>query len=86
MAGSYTLGAHFDGFLQAQLAGGRYKDASEVLRDALRLMEDQERRLAALDAAIGQGLADLEAGQVSDLDQVCDALIAEVTALPHSAA
>ncbi len=86
MAGSYTLGAHFDGFVQAQLAGGRYKDASEVLRDALRLMEDQERRLAALDAAIGQGLADLEAGQVSDLDQVCDALIAEVTALPHSAA
>ena len=72
--------------MQAQLAGGRYKDASEVLRDALRLMEDQERRLAALDAAIGQGLADLEAGQVSDLDQVCDALIAEVTALPHSAA
>jgi antitoxin ParD1/3/4 len=52
MPSSYTLGQHFEQFVQSQLAGGRYNNASEVLRDALRLMEDRERRLAVLDAAI----------------------------------
>ncbi len=86
MPSSYTLGKHFEGFVQAQLAGGRYNNASEVVRDALRLMEDRERRLAALDMAIGQGLADIEAGRVYDLDEVCDELVAELVALPDRAA
>ncbi len=34
--------------MQAQLASGRYGKASEVLRDALRLMEDRARKLASL--------------------------------------
>ena len=74
MPTSYTLGKHFEAFVQAQLASGRYNDASEVLRDALRLMEESERRLSALDAAIGRGFADLKAGNTHDLDEVCDEL------------
>jgi antitoxin ParD1/3/4 len=66
MPTSYTLGKHFEAFVQAQLASGRYNNASEVLRDALRLMEDRERRLAALDAAIDRGMADLKEGRVHD--------------------
>ncbi len=46
MPSSYTLGKYFEDFVQAQLASGRYGNASEVLRDALRLMEDRERRHA----------------------------------------
>ena len=46
MPTSYTLGKHFKSFVQAQLASGRYNNASEALRDALRLMEDRERKLA----------------------------------------
>src|SRR5579871_1820997 len=52
MLNSYTLGQHFEAFVQAQLASGRYSDASEVVRDALRLMEERERCLAAVDIAI----------------------------------
>ena len=64
MPSSYTIGAHFESFVQAQLSGGRYNNASEVIRDALRLMEDRERRLMALDASISRGLADIATGRV----------------------
>jgi antitoxin ParD1/3/4 len=79
MPSSYTLGQHFEAFIQAQLASGRYSDASEVLRDALRLMEERERRLAAFDAAIERGLADIEAGRVHDADAVIEELEARYT-------
>jgi antitoxin ParD1/3/4 len=60
--------------VQAQLSSGRYNNASEVLRDALRLMEDRERRLAALDSAIAHGVADIDAGRVSSAEDVFVAL------------
>ena len=82
MPSSYTLGKHFESFVQGQIASGRYNNASEVLRDALRLMEERDRRMAALDASIDRGIADINAGRVHDLDQVCDALDAELAALP----
>jgi antitoxin ParD1/3/4 len=78
----YALDGHFEAFVQAQLASGRYTDANDVLRDALRLMEDRERKLGALDASIEQGLADIAAGHLRDLDEACDELIAEIAALP----
>ncbi len=82
MPSSYTLGKHFEAFVQAQLASGRYNNASEVLRDALRLMEERERKLAALDAAIERGIADSEAGRVHDLDEATGEVLAELEALP----
>jgi len=83
MPSSYTLGQHFEKFVQAQLASGRYNNASEVLRDALRLMEERERRLAALDAALERGLADCEAGRVSPAGETLDALEARYVRLPE---
>jgi antitoxin ParD1/3/4 len=79
MSDSYALGRHFEAFIQAQLASGRYDNASEVVRDALRLMEERERRLAAFDAAIERGIADVDAGQVHDADAVFDELEARYT-------
>ena len=81
MPSSYTLGKHFEAFVQAQLASGRYNNASEVVRDALRLMEERERRLAAVDAAIERGTADIKAGRVHDADTVLDELEARYTAM-----
>ncbi len=52
MAGSYALGAHFEAFVKAQLAIGRYGNASEVLRASLRLLEEREKKFAELDEAI----------------------------------
>jgi antitoxin ParD1/3/4 len=79
MPSSYTLGKHFETFVQAQLASGRYNNASEVVRDALRLMEERERRLAALDAALARGIADADAGRVTSAEDVLDRLEAKYT-------
>jgi antitoxin ParD1/3/4 len=86
MPSSYTLGKHFESFIQAQLASGRYGNASEILRDALRLMEDRERRLASLDAAIEAGMADIKAGRVHDAEEVFAELEAHLLALPDTPA
>lgn len=41
MPSSYALGDHFEAFIKRQLETGRYASASEVVRDALRLLEEQ---------------------------------------------
>ena len=48
MAGSYSLGEHFDNFIKMQVASGRYNNESEVVRDALRQAELREAKLNAL--------------------------------------
>ncbi len=77
MPSSYTLGSHCEAFVQAQLASGRYNNANEVLRDALRLMEERERRLNTLDSAIARGMADIEARRVTNADSGFDWLEAK---------
>ncbi|ELY3087853.1 type II toxin-antitoxin system ParD family antitoxin [Klebsiella aerogenes] len=42
---SVTLGEHFNGFVGEMIESGRYGNISEVLRDALRLMEAREQRV-----------------------------------------
>jgi len=71
MASSYSLGRHFETFVQDKLASGRYGNASEVLRDALRLMEERDTRLAALQAQINGAI---EAGGAHDDDAISQAL------------
>jgi putative addiction module CopG family antidote len=48
-----TLTGHFKSFIAEQLQGGRYRDASEVVRAALRELEQRElkRSLADFQAA-----------------------------------
>ena len=74
MPSSFTLGHHFEAFIRAQLSGGRYNNASEVVREALRLLEERDRRLTALDAALMRGVADIEAGRLTDAGTVFDRL------------
>ena len=38
---SFLLGEHFDKFIAGEIASGRYKNASEVIREGLRIMEDR---------------------------------------------
>lgn len=55
MASSYTLGDHFEAFIKEQIEGGRYASASEVVRDGLRLLEEQQqRRQAVLEGLRGE--------------------------------
>ena len=62
---SVALGPHFEAFIQASIMSGRYNNASEVVRSGLRLLEDQEQRMAALRSAIEEGM---NSGIVEDFD------------------
>ncbi len=53
---SVALGNYFEDFIKAQIAQGRYNNASEVIRAGLRLLEDDENQLMALKSAINEGL------------------------------
>jgi antitoxin ParD1/3/4 len=61
MPSSYTLGEHFERFIKEQVDLGRYASASEVIRDALRLLEEEDQRraatLEALRAEVAKGVA-----------------------------
>jgi antitoxin ParD1/3/4 len=52
---SFSIGEHFSKFVEAQVGQGRYSSASDVVRAGLRLLEEQEIRLAALRAALIEG-------------------------------
>ncbi|MBF0144026.1 MAG: type II toxin-antitoxin system ParD family antitoxin [Magnetococcales bacterium] len=54
---SDKLGSHFEGFIGRQVALGRFGTASEVIRAGLRLLEEQELRLATLQKALQEGEA-----------------------------
>ncbi|MGA2402897.1 MAG: type II toxin-antitoxin system ParD family antitoxin [Syntrophobacteraceae bacterium] len=42
MPSSYAIGSHFERFIKQKIESGRYSSASEVVRDALRLLEEHE--------------------------------------------
>lgn len=77
MGTSVSLGKHFEAFVQSMLETGRYNNASEVVRDGLRMVEERERRLAALDHALAIGLADHHSGRVKPARDVADRLKAK---------
>jgi antitoxin ParD1/3/4 len=52
---SFSVGEHFGAFIEAQVSEGRYSSASDVVRAGLRLLEEQEAKLAALRAALIEG-------------------------------
>ncbi|HEY6925826.1 MAG TPA: type II toxin-antitoxin system ParD family antitoxin [Steroidobacteraceae bacterium] len=54
---SFSLGEHFSNFVDAQVKEGRYDNASDVMRAALRLLEEREAKLTALRAALIEGEA-----------------------------
>jgi len=70
MPSSVDLGRQLEKFVASLVKSGRYNSKSEVLREGVRLLEEREKRLAALDAAIARGIADAEAGRVKPLGQV----------------
>jgi len=50
-----SLTPQLEAMVREQVASGRYNNASEVVRDALRQMEAKERRLIRLRALLQEG-------------------------------
>lgn len=52
---SFLLDEHYSAFIDGEIAAGRYRSASDVIRSALRLLEDRETQLRALRGALEAG-------------------------------
>lgn len=67
------LTAHHEAVIKGLVESGRYQNASEVLREGLRLLEQREAedaaRLSALRAAAKAGFDDLDQGRYGELDE-----------------
>lgn len=66
---SVTLSEHFQGFVAAQIASGRFDNASEVIRAGLRLLEEREQEVEALRAALVAGEQSGDAGAL-DFEEI----------------
>lgn len=78
-----VLTEHHERIIADLVGSGRYQNASEVLREGLRLVEARETleaaRLAALREAARLGFADLEAGRFRDIaESELDGVIADL--------
>ncbi len=52
---SVTLGTHFSSFISDQVQAGRYGSTSDVVRAGLRLLEEHEAKVKALQDALIAG-------------------------------
>jgi antitoxin ParD1/3/4 len=85
-----NLTEHLDRFVEARVISGRYGNASEVVREGLRLLEHREQedkaKLKWLRGAVKEGLDQLERGEgiefrsLNQLDADLDQLGAEASA------
>ena len=82
MPSSYAIGEHFERFIKNQVAEGRYTSASEVVRDALRLLEDvEQRRTLALETLREEIRTGLASGEGKSADEVLARLEGKYTRL-----
>jgi antitoxin ParD1/3/4 len=83
-----VLSDHQHDFVETLVQSGRYQNASEVLREGLRLIEDRERieaaKLKALKQAARKGWEDVAAGHYADVAD--DKLADFIGQLGHGAA
>jgi|TARA_R110002020_G_scaffold379037_1_gene590054 antitoxin ParD1/3/4 len=82
---SADLGRQLESYIQQLVDTGRYGSKSEVLREGVRLIQDRETRLVALDASIMRGIADAEAGRTKPARDVFDRLDAKYGAMADKA-
>jgi antitoxin ParD1/3/4 len=76
---SYVVGDHYEAFIARKVSGGRYNNASEVVRAGLRMLEDYETRLSEVRALVDEADASLAAGngiEFASANEIAEAVIA----------
>ena len=58
-----NLSPEMEGFIKSKVSGGFYGNATEVIRDAIRRMQAEERRIADWQAAVRKGDEQLDRGE-----------------------
>lgn len=69
--------------VQNKVQSGRYNSASEVVREALRLMEERDLRKEEIRKQIAKGIESQRLGKLVDGEAVFDRLEAELDDLPE---
>ena len=64
---SVSLGNYFESFVDNSVTQGRFKNASEVIRAGLRLLEEEENKIIVLRNAINDGI---ESGIAENFDPI----------------
>ena len=62
---SVSLGHYFEDFVEGRISEGRFKNASEVIRAGLRMLEEEENKITALKKALAEGI---ESGIAKDFN------------------
>ncbi|CAE6843180.1 hypothetical protein R69658_06821 [Paraburkholderia aspalathi] len=83
---SADLGQQLEGYVSKLVETGRYGSKSEVLREGVRLIQDRETQLVALDTMIERGIADSGAGRGKPAEEVFDRLAAKYQAMENNKA
>ena len=78
---SLSLGKHWEVFIKNEISSGRYGSASEVVRDALRSMEERKSKLYALRAHLSEGATQARNEDFADNFSM-DSLINDLDAEP----
>ncbi|MER8439109.1 type II toxin-antitoxin system ParD family antitoxin [Mesorhizobium sp. M1312] len=82
---SADLGNRLEDVVNQLVSTVRYNSKSEVLREGVRLVEEREKRLAALDAALAKGIGDADAGRLKPAEDVLDRLEGKYKAMAGKA-
>jgi len=61
-----NLSAEMEQYIQRKVATGFYSNASEVVRDAIRRMREEDEKLEAMRAAVRRGDEQLDRGEGAD--------------------
>ena len=73
-----NLSPAMEQYIKSKVAEGSYGNATEVVRDAIRRMQAAERHIAAFQAAVAEGTAQLDRGEGIPYDAaLMDALTEE---------
>ena len=78
---SADLGQQLEGYVAALVETGRYGSKSEVLREGVRLIQDREAQLAALDAGLERAVANADEGRRKPAQEVFGRLKAKYRAM-----